>query len=103
VISTEGETLTMVGEERPSILPEITCQEIVQWASTYLDEHVGDDRKRQIAVHLAICAGCENYVKQIATVRDVVGLLPKTVAQPSDSHRLRQAFRARARRSSSGD
>jgi hypothetical protein len=103
VISTEGEALTMVREERPAIVPEITCQEIVQWASAYLDEHVGDDRKRQIAVHLAICAGCETYVKQIATVRDIVGLLPKTVEQPSDLHRLRPAFTARARRSSPGD
>jgi anti-sigma factor RsiW len=92
----------MVREERLVIVPEITCQEIVQWASAYLDEHVGDDRKRQIAVHLAICAGCETYVKQIATVRDVVGLLPETVEQPSNLHRLRQAFRAKERRSRSG-
>lgn len=67
----------MAQEEGEAIIPEITCQEIAQWASDYLDEHVGDDRKRQIAVHLAICAGCETYVKQVATVRDVVGLLPR--------------------------
>jgi hypothetical protein len=77
---------------------EITCREIAQWASAYLDEHVGDDRKRQITLHLAICAGCGTYVKQIATVRDVLRLLPKTVERPSDSHRLRQAFAARAGR-----
>ena len=92
----------MAQEEGSAFVPEITCQEIAQWASAYLDEHVGDERKRQIALHLAICAGCETYVKQIATVRDVVGLLPKAVEQPPDSHRLRQAFVAWARRSSSG-
>lgn len=92
----------MAQEEGPAIVPEITCQEIAQWASAYLDEHVGDERKRHIALHLAICAGCETYVKQIATVRDVVRLLPKTVEQPSDSHRLRQAFAAQARRSPAG-
>ena len=88
----------MIQEEGPVIVPEITCQEIVQWASAYLDEHVGDERKRQIALHLAICAGCETYVKQITTVRDVVGLLPRVIERPSDSHRLRQAFAAHARR-----
>ena len=67
----------MAQEEGPAIVPEITCQEIVQWASAYLDEHVADERKRHIAVHLAICAGCETYVKQIATIRDVMGLLPQ--------------------------
>lgn len=92
----------MVQEEGQPIISEITCQEIAQWASAYLDEHVGDERKRQIAVHLAICAGCETYVKQIATVRDVVKVLPKAVEQPSNSQRLRQAFIARTRRSPSG-
>jgi len=91
----------MAQKEGQPILSEITCQEIAQWASAYLDEHVADERKRHIALHLAICAGCETYVKQIATVRDVVGLLPKAVEEP-DSHRLRQAIVARARRSPSG-
>ncbi|MGQ0554542.1 MAG: zf-HC2 domain-containing protein [Nitrospiraceae bacterium] len=92
----------MAQEEGLAFVPEITCQEIAQWTSAYLDEHVGDERKRQIALHLAICAGCETYVKQIATVRDVVGLLPKAIEQPSNSQRLRQAFVAQARRSPSG-
>lgn len=91
----------MAQEERPEIVPEITCQEVAQWASAYLDEHVGDDRKRHIVVHLAICAGCETYVKQIATVRAIVGSLPKADEHLSDSHRLRQAFVARAGRSPS--
>ena len=91
----------MAQEEEQATLSEITCQEIAQWASAYLDDHLEDERKRQIAVHLAICAGCETYVKQIATVRDLVGLLPKVIEQPFDSHRLRQAFAAQARRSSS--
>jgi hypothetical protein len=89
----------MVQEKSRSTNSQIACQEIAEWASAYLDEHVGEERKRQIAMHLAICAGCETYVEQIATVRDVVGLLPRTVEQPSDSHRLRQAFAARLRRS----
>jgi anti-sigma factor RsiW len=93
----------MAQEEGSAFVPEITCLEIAQWASAYLDGHVGDERKRQIALHLAICAGCETYVKQIATVGDAVGLLPKAVEQPADPQRLRQAFVARARRSSSGD
>ena len=93
----------MAQEEGPGIVPEITCQEVVQWASAYLDDHIGDERKRHIVLHLAICAGCETYVRQIAMVRDVVGLLPKAVEPPLDSDQLRQAFAARARRSASAD
>lgn len=88
----------MAQEEGPGIVPEITCQEVTQWASAYLDDHVGDERKRQIVLHLAICAGCETYVEQIATVRDVVKLLLKADEKPSDFHRLQGAFVARPKR-----
>jgi len=77
---------------------EITCREVVEWTSAYLDEHVGEDRKQQIALHLAACAGCEAYVKQIASVRDLVRLLPQAVDPPAESDRVRQAVAAKLRR-----
>jgi hypothetical protein len=92
----------MTQKEGRRTASEITCQEIVQWVSAYLDEHVGDVRRHQIAVHLAICAGCETYVKQIKTVRDVVRLLPKTIEESPRSHQLRQAMAAQARRVRAG-
>lgn len=92
----------MVQEAGTTLVPEITCQEVVQWASAYLDEHVGDEQRCRIVLHLAICAGCETYVKQIATVRDIVGALPQTIEYPAELHRLRQAFVAQTGRSSSG-
>lgn len=82
----------MAQEEVKEVVPDITCQEVAQWASAYLEAHVGDERKRQIAVHLAICAGCETYVNQIATVRDMIRLLPRVEDIPSDIVGLRQAF-----------
>ena len=93
----------MVQDEGPTAVPEITCREVVQWASAYLDKHVGDDRKRQIVLHLAICAGCKTYLKQIVTIRDTVGSLPKAADRPLDIHRLKQAFLARRHRTSSGN
>ncbi len=82
----------MAQEEVKEVVPDITCQEVAQWASAYLEAHVGDERKRQIAVHLVICAGCETYVNQIATVRDMIRLLPRVEDVPSDIVGLRQAF-----------
>jgi predicted anti-sigma-YlaC factor YlaD len=82
----------MAQEEGLGIVPDITCQEVTQWASAYLDDHVGDERKRQIVLHLAICAGCETYVEQIATVRDMIRLLPQIEDVSADIVRLRQAF-----------
>ncbi len=82
----------MAQEERDQVVAEIACHEVAQWASAYLEEHVGDERKRQIAVHLAMCAGCETYVKQIATVRDMIRQLSQVEDVPSNMGRLRQAF-----------
>lgn len=81
----------MAHETSKSVKKEITCREVVAWTSAYLDEHVGEERKQQIALHLAACAGCEAYVKQIASVRKLVRLLPQAVDSPAESERLRQA------------
>lgn len=88
----------MAHESSKSVHEEITCREVVEWASAYLDEHVGDDRKQQIALHLAVCAGCGAYVKQIASVRDLVRLLPQVVDLPAKSEQVRQAVAAKLRR-----
>jgi anti-sigma factor RsiW len=77
---------------------EITCREVVEWTSAYLDEHVGKDRKQQIALHLAACAGCGAYVGQIAAVRDLVRLLPQVLDLPAESEQIRQAVAAKLHR-----
>jgi anti-sigma factor RsiW len=88
----------MAYEASNSVKKEITCREVVEWTSAYLDEHVGEDRNQQMALHLAACAGCEAYVKQIASVRDLVRLLPQAVDQPAASDQVRQAVAAKLRR-----
>lgn len=77
---------------------EIACREVVEWTSAYLDAHVGEDRKQQIALHLAACAGCGAYIEQIAAVRGLVRLLPQTADAPDESAQVRQAVAARLRR-----
>jgi predicted anti-sigma-YlaC factor YlaD len=87
----------MVQEQWKFSNEEITCREVVAWTSAYLDEHVGEDRLQQIALHLAVCVGCGAYVKQIASVRGLVRLLPNAAERPAASEPLRQAFAARFR------
>jgi predicted anti-sigma-YlaC factor YlaD len=80
---------------------EVTCQEVAEWTSAYLDQHVDDPSNVRIALHLALCAGCEAYVRQIAAVRDMVGLLPGPSLNQAQRDRLRQAFVTQQHRSSS--
>jgi anti-sigma factor RsiW len=88
----------MAHEASKSVKKEITCREVVEWTSAYLDEHVGEDRKQEMALHLAACAGCGAYVKQIASVRDLVRLLPQAADSPAESEQVRQAVAAKLRR-----
>jgi len=75
-------------------VPDITCREVVEWASAYLDAHADDATQIRMALHLAACAGCEAYVTQLATVRDLLGRLPGPAVEPTLRDRLRQAFSA---------
>jgi anti-sigma factor RsiW len=76
-------------------VPEITCREVAEWTSAYLDEHLDDPFKIRMALHLAVCAGCEAYVRQSAAVRDIVRFLPNEDARPADTDRLRELFSER--------
>lgn len=73
-------------------VPDITCREVAEWTSAYLDAHRDDAKKVRMALHLAACAGCETYVTQISSVRDMLGLLPGAGVEPVLRDRLRQAF-----------
>jgi anti-sigma factor RsiW len=88
----------MTQDASKSVHEVITCREVVEWTSAYLDAHVGEDRKQQIALHLATCAGCGAYVGQIASVRDLVRLLPQAGDAPAESEQVRQAVAAKLRR-----
>lgn len=88
----------MAREKPKPINEEITCREVAEWASAYLDEHVGEARKLQMALHLAACAGCGAYVGQIAAVRGLVRLLPPAVDSPAESEQARRAVAAELRR-----
>jgi len=77
----------------PSV-PDITCREVAEWASAYLDAHADDATQVRMALHLAACADCEAYVKQIASVQRLLRMLSASAQEPAQRDRLRQAFAA---------
>ncbi len=82
----------------PEPMSDVTCERVAAWASDYLENHLADKDKVRIVLHRAACAGCDAYVKQIASVRRVLGQLPKTAPDPHQRRRLREAFRSRGKR-----
>jgi predicted anti-sigma-YlaC factor YlaD len=73
----------------------ITCREVVECTTTYLDDHVRDAIRAGVESHLASCAGCRAYVDQIASVREALKVLPGPVMKSAQLNRLRRAFAAR--------
>lgn len=82
----------MTDDSPDGAVPEITCREVTESISAYLDHSLDDALTSRMALHLAACAGCEAYLAQIATVRHVLGQLPGSPAEPTNLDRLRQAF-----------
>jgi anti-sigma factor RsiW len=71
----------------------ITCTEIVEVVTDYLEGQIDDALRTEIEAHLALCPGCDNYLEQMRETIRVMGHVP--VHSLSDTARddLMAAFR----------
>ncbi|MFP3963080.1 zf-HC2 domain-containing protein [Actinomadura fulvescens] len=71
----------------------MTCRELVELITAYLDGTLDPDTERRFTAHLAMCDGCVNYLEQIRQAVEAVGALP--VERLSDESRdgLMKMFR----------
>lgn len=51
---------------------ELTCQELVELVTDYLEDRLAASERRRFEGHLANCTGCTNYLDQM---RRTIGLL----------------------------
>lgn len=71
----------------------LTCQDVTERTSELLDEHLPVIRKVRMSLHLAACADCRAYVRQVALIQDAVSRLPRHLPSPILRIHLRQRFR----------
>lgn len=69
-----------------------SCRDVTDGTTAYLDNHLSILTKIRVGFHLAFCADCRAYVKQVALVRDTLALLPTLRPSPIDRLRLRRHF-----------
>lgn len=61
---------------------EMTCKELVELVTAYLDDSLSIRRRRRFEQHLAGCDGCTRYVAQMAaTVRATGSLTEEQVTE----------------------
>jgi predicted anti-sigma-YlaC factor YlaD len=70
----------------------LVCRSVAGLASEYLDDCLPMLTKVRVGLHLASCAGCRTYMKQMALLCEAAAGLPKQYPSPITRLRLRQHF-----------
>jgi predicted anti-sigma-YlaC factor YlaD len=70
----------------------LNCRNVAGFASEYLDDHLPMLTKIRVSLHLASCADCRIYMKQMALVCEVAASFPKPYPTLVTRLRLRQHF-----------
>jgi anti-sigma factor RsiW len=73
--------------------PELTCAELVELVTDYLEGRLPDRERRRFDEHLTGCDGCTAYVEQMRTTVAVAGRVPAPELPPELQERLLEAFR----------
>ncbi len=71
----------------------MTCQQMVELVTDYLEERLPGAERDRFEAHLAICEGCQAYVEQMRALVAELGTLPELALSPALEEDLLDAFR----------
>ncbi|MGZ4333326.1 MAG: anti-sigma factor family protein [Gaiellaceae bacterium] len=71
----------------------LSCQELIELVTDYLEGALDDRDVRAFEGHLAGCNGCTEYVEQLRTTIRLTGMLTPDDLSASAESALLQAFR----------
>lgn len=72
--------------------PPLSCQELVELATAFLENALSDTDRARVEAHLAACDGCEQYLAQMEETIAALGKLSETVS-PDTQQELLRMFR----------
>jgi putative zinc finger protein len=73
---------------------ELSCQEIVELVTEFLEETMDSPLRAAFDAHLATCDGCTEYLEQIEATIRVAGTIEPEALSPEFRAGLLEAFRA---------
>jgi anti-sigma factor RsiW len=73
--------------------PQLTCAEVVELVTDYLEGRLPEGQRRRFDEHLTGCDGCTAYVEQMRATIAVSGHVPAPDLSPELKQRLLEAFR----------
>jgi anti-sigma factor RsiW len=74
-------------------MTDLTCQEIVELVTAYLEGDLDETTTRTFEDHLAVCPGCATYVEQFRVTIAKLGEVPLRSLSPDTQSRLLDTFR----------
>jgi anti-sigma factor RsiW len=73
--------------------PAMTCHDVIELVSTYIDDGLSDDDRRRVEEHLAICDGCAAYLEQLRETIRLTGMVNEDQIPEEQKAMLLAAFR----------
>ena len=72
---------------------ELTCQEVVELVTDYLEDRLPPDDRGRFERHLVMCAGCTEYLEQMRETIRLTGMLREEDVDRGVLDELLAAFR----------
>ncbi len=72
---------------------ELSCQELVELVTDYLEDALTSGERARFEAHLAGCKGCTNYLQQMRATIRVLGQLTEEAIEPQARDELLRLFR----------
>jgi hypothetical protein len=72
----------------------MTCKELVELVTAYLEDAMDDDTRARFEDHLAGCDGCTHYLEQFRVTIRTVGRIQDDDIEPAFRDRLLDTFRS---------
>lgn len=72
----------------------LTCRELVELATDYLEGTLPDPERARLEEHLEGCDGCRNYLEQMRRTIWVTGSLTEDEVPPEGRDQLLRVFQA---------
>jgi anti-sigma factor RsiW len=74
-------------------VPDLTCRELVELVTDYLENRLSADDRTRFELHLTYCDWCRTYLQQMRQVLATAGRLEEESIAPEARDALLDAFR----------
>jgi predicted anti-sigma-YlaC factor YlaD len=72
---------------------ELTCKELVEVVTEYLEGRMPPERRLLFEEHVAFCSWCQDYLDQMRETIRLTGMLTEADLSPEASDALLEVFR----------